>query len=89
MPVHRRLPKFGFKSAIARVTAGVRLGDIAALEGDTVDLAALKKANLVRRDTQFAKVFLAGKIDRAVQVKGLRVTKGARAAIEAAGGSVE
>ncbi|PKM22546.1 MAG: 50S ribosomal protein L15 [Gammaproteobacteria bacterium HGW-Gammaproteobacteria-14] len=89
MPIQRRLPKFGFTSAKAGVTAEVRLGELAAVEGDVIDLAALKAANIVRRDMIRARVILRGAIDRAVTVRGLVVTKGARAAIEAAGGKVE
>jgi large subunit ribosomal protein L15 len=89
MPLQRRLPKVGFRSRIGRVTAEVRLSELAKLTEDLVDLEVLKKANIVNKSITRAKLFLSGQIDRAVTVKGLRVTKGARAAIEAAGGKVE
>ncbi len=88
-PLQRRLPKFGFSSRTARYVAEVRLNEIASVETDVVDLDSLKNANLVRRDTKSAKVILSGEITKAVTIQGLRVTKGARAAIEAAGGKVE
>ena len=89
MPLQRRLPKFGFTSRTARYVAEVRLPELTKVDGDTVDLAALKAANVVSGQMRDAKVILSGEIDKAVTVKGLRVTKGARAAIEAAGGKVE
>jgi large subunit ribosomal protein L15 len=89
MPLQKRLPKYGFKSRVGMKTAEVRLGDLARLTGDVVDMDALKAADLVRNDMNRARVFLAGSIDRAVTVKGLGVSKGARAAIEQAGGKVE
>lgn len=88
-PLQRRLPKFGFTSRTARYVAEIRLNELATVEGDVVDLDALKNANLVRRDTKVAKVILSGEISKAVTIQGLKVTKGARAAIEAAGGKVE
>ena len=89
MPLKQRLPKFGFTSRKALVSAEVRLHEIAKVAGDVVDLNSLKEANLVTRNIQFAKVVLSGTIERPVTVKGLKVTKGARAAIEAAGGKIE
>ncbi len=89
LPLHMRIPKFGFRSRIGATTAEVRLGELAKVEGDRVDLDALKAANLVRRDARRARIMLSGGIDRPVTVHGLHVTRGARAAIEAAGGSVE
>ena len=89
MPLQRRLPKFGFRSAIAPRVAEVRLNELALVEGGTVDLAALKKAGVVPAGALRAKVVLSGKLEAAVTVKGVGVTKGARAAIEAAGGKVE
>ena len=89
MPLQRRLPKVGFRSRKARFRAEVRLHELARVEGETVDLAALKAAGLVPRSVRSAKVFLSGTIDRAVKVVGLGVSRGAREAIEAAGGSVE
>lgn len=89
MPLQRRLPKVGFSSRLAKITAEVRLGEIAKVEGDIIDLASLQAADVISNNIQRAKVILSGSIDRAVTVKGLRVTKGARAAIEAAGGKIE
>jgi len=89
MPLQKRLPKYGFTSRVARTTAQVRLGELNAVKGDVVDLEALKEADVVRRDMLRARVFLSGTIDRAVTIKGLAVTRGARAAIEQAGGTVE
>ncbi|WP_097462383.1 50S ribosomal protein L15 [Mangrovitalea sediminis] len=88
-PLQRRLPKFGFTSRKARFVAEVRLHELAKVEGDVVDLAALKKADILREEIREAKVILAGELSRAITVKGLRVTKGARDAIVAAGGKVE
>ena len=89
MPLYRRLPKFGFTSMKAAVTAEVRLNELTKVEGDVVTLDTLKAANVLTKDIQFAKVILAGEIKAPVKVCGLRVTKGAKAAIEAVGGSVE
>jgi large subunit ribosomal protein L15 len=88
-PLQRRVPKFGFRSQLAMVTAEVRLGALDKVQGDVIDLATLKAANLVRKDMKRARVMLSGTISRAVTVKGLGVTRGARAAIEQAGGKVE
>lgn len=89
MPLQKRLPKYGFKSRVGMKTAEVRLSDLGRIEADVIDLEALKAADLVRNDMLRARVFLAGGIDRAVTVKGLAVSKGARAAIVQAGGKVE
>ncbi len=89
MPLQKRLPKFGFTSRIGRVTAEVRLAELNLVEGDVVDLAALKAADVVQESMKRAKIFLSGELTKAVTVKGLAVTKGAKAAIEAAGGKVE
>lgn len=89
MPLQRRLPKVGFTSRVGRVTAEVRLSELNKVEGDTVDLLALKAANVVGQQIERAKVIASGSIERAVTVKGIAVTKGAKAAIEAAGGRVE
>ncbi len=89
MPLQRRLPKIGFSSRKGRYMAEVRLHELAGVEGDVVDLVSLKAANLVRQDMLRAKIIASGKLDKAVTVRGLGVTKGARAAIEAAGGKVE
>jgi len=89
MPLQKCLPKFGFASRIARTTAQIRLSELSAVEGDVVDIAALKNADLVRDNVTRARVFLSGELSKAVTVKGLAVTKGAREAIEKAGGKVE
>ncbi|QLB12213.1 LSU ribosomal protein L15P [Bisgaardia hudsonensis] len=89
MPLYRRLPKFGFTSMKSAVTAEIRLDDLTKIEGNVVTLEALKAADILSNGIQYAKVILAGKIDTAITVKGLGVTKGAKAAIEAAGGSIE
>ncbi len=88
MPLQRRLPKRGFVSYAEGLSAEVRLSQLNALEGDTIDLASLKAAGLVPRGAERVKVILAGKIERAVKLQGVKATKGARAAIEAAGGSI-
>ncbi len=89
MPLQRRLPKFGFRSAIAPRVAEVRLNELEQVEGGVVDLDALKKAGVVPAGALRATVVLSGKIGSAVTLKGVGATKGARAAIEAAGGKVE
>ncbi len=89
MPIQRRLPKRGFNSAMARESAEVRLGDLSKIKVAEVDLAVLKAANIVAPETKRAKVFLSGKIERAITLKGIKATKGAAAAIAQAGGKVE
>ena len=89
MPLQKRLPKYGFTSRIGRTTAQVRLHELNCVEGDVVDLSTLKDADLIKDDVLRARVFLSGTLEKAVKVKGLKVTKGALEAIEAAGGSVE
>lgn len=89
MPLQRRLPKFGFTSRQAQYTAEVRLNELTKVEGDIVDLAALKAADIIGDKIKRARVILSGEIKQAVTIKGLKVTKGAQAAIEAAGGKVE
>ena len=89
MPLQKRLPKYGFTSRIGRVSDQIRVGELANLESDVIDLAAIKAAGLVNSNILQVKVFLQGEINKAVTVKGLRVSAGARAAIEAAGGKVE
>jgi large subunit ribosomal protein L15 len=89
MPLQRRLPKVGFRSKLARTTGELRLHELAKVEGDVVDMDALYRADILPMSMTRAKVILSGTIDRAVTVRGIRVTKGARAAIEAAGGKVE
>ena len=89
MPLQRRLPKRGFRSAVNKHTAEIRLNELAKVEGDVVDLAALQKAGVIGLHVNRAKAILSGEIDRAVTLKGIGATKGARAAIEKAGGKVE
>ncbi len=89
MPLQRRLPKIGFTSPTRDLQAEVRLHELLVPGVDTVDLAALKKAHVVPAKATKVKIIASGKIDRAVTVKGIKVTPGARAAIEAAGGSVQ
>ena len=88
MPLQRRLPKVGFSSPKARFSGEVRLSELAKLEGE-VDLLALKSAGLVGQRVERVKIIASGKIEKPVTVKGLAVTAGARAAIEAAGGKIE
>lgn len=88
MPIHMRLPKFGFSSRIGRVTSEIRTSELAKVKGDVVDIASLRKANLITANISRVKVMLSGAVSRPVTVQGLGVTKGARAAIEAAGGKV-
>lgn len=89
MPLQKRLPKYGFSSRLATITAQVRTSELAAVAGDTVDLAALREADIIGQNIKRVKVFLSGEVTKAVNIKGMRVTAGAKAAIEAAGGKVE
>jgi len=89
MPLQRRLPKVGFRSAMKSSRAEVRLSELVKLDAAVIDLAALKAANIVPAFAEQAKVVLSGELKKAVKLKGIGVTKGARAAIEAAGGSIE
>ena len=89
MPLQKRLPKYGFTSRISRTTAQVRLAELNKVTADVVDLQALKDADVVRDDVKRVRVFLSGELSRAVTLKGIPVSKGAREAIEAAGGKVE
>lgn len=89
MPLQRRLPKFGFTSRVGLVTDEVRTSELSKVNSDVIDLAALKSAGIIRSNMKRAKVVLSGSVDKAVTIKGLRVTAGAKAAIEAAGGKVE
>ena len=88
-PLQMRLPKFGFNSAKARITAEVTLSELNKVEADVVDVKALIEANVIKGTMKRAKVILSGEITRAVTLKGVKATKGAKAAIEAAGGKVE
>ncbi|SES66297.1 50S ribosomal protein L15 [Thorsellia anophelis] len=89
MPLYRRLPKFGFTSLSAKLYAEVRLHELASVANEVIDLAALKEANIVGLKIETVKVILSGEITKPVTLKGIGVTKGARAAIEAAGGKIE
>ena len=88
MPLQRRLPKRGFLAVTIEKAAEVRLGDLKRVDGDAIDLASLKKAGLVHVGAKRAKIILAGKVEKAFKVSGVAASKGAKAAIEAAGGSV-
>ena len=89
MPLQRRLPKVGFRSRMAKYSAELRLHELAIPEADVIDMDVLKKLNLVPAFVTKVKVIKSGELDKAVKLKGLAVTKGARAAIEKAGGSIE
>ena len=89
MPLQKRLPKYGFSSRMGKTSAQVRLGELGGINADVIDLEALKAADLIKDDATRARIFLSGDLDKAVTVKGLAVTKGAREAIESAGGKVE
>jgi len=89
MPIQRRLPKIGFVSHLKSATAEVRLHELTSVKDTVIDLDALKAAKIVDRDVETAKVIASGKIEKAVKLKGIKVTPGARKAIESAGGSIE
>ena len=89
MPMQKRLPKFGFSSRISRTTAQIRLSELNGVEGDVIDIAALKDADLINDNIARVRVFLSGELGKPVNLKGIAVTKGAREAIEKAGGKVE
>ena len=89
MPLQRRVPKFGFNSRVSMVTDEIRLHELNNVDAAVIDLEALKQANLVSKNIERVKVMASGKLEKAVTLKGIRVTKGAREAIEAAGGKVE
>ena len=89
MPLRKRLPKYGFTSRVGRFVEEIRLNELNNIDADLIDLAALKAADVIGENTQRVKVFLSGEIKKAVKLKGIATTKGARAAIEAAGGSIE
>ena len=88
-PLQMRLPKFGFNSAKARITTEVTLSELAKVDADVIDVQALIDADVIKGTMKRAKVILSGSIDKAVTLKGIKATKGAKAAIEAAGGKVE
>lgn len=87
MPLHRRLPKRGFVSLSVTDTAQVRLSDLDRIAADEIDLLVLKQAGVVPAIAKTAKLILSGKVEKAVKLKGIAATKGARAAVEAAGGT--
>ncbi|OOY54823.1 50S ribosomal protein L15 [Solemya velum gill symbiont] len=89
MPLQRRLPKVGFKSRKAKITAELTLSEIAKVEADVVDMNALYEADILPHSMKRAKVILSGEISKAVTLQGIGATKGAREAIEKAGGKVE
>lgn len=89
MPIARRMPKFGFSSRVGRETAEVRLHELNKIEGDTINLDTLLAANIITSNIKRVKIFASGEVKKAYTVKGLGVTKGAKAAIEKAGGKVE
>lgn len=89
MPLQRRMPKFGFNSLSKQFIAEIRLSELNKLKLDTVDLSALHKMGVIKSGVKGARIILSGKIERAITIKGLHVTKGALAAIEAAGGRIE
>ena len=89
MPLQRRLPKVGFSSRMAKYSAELRLHELELPQVDVIDIDSLKKADLIPAQTEKVKVIKSGEIRKAVRIQGLAVTKGARAAIEAAGGSIE
>lgn len=89
MPIYRRLPKFGFTSQLALTTAEVRLSELNKIKGNEVTLETLKAANIIRGDMKRARIILSGEIGRALTFKGVKVTKGAKEAIVAVGGSIE
>ena len=89
MPLQKRLPKYGFTSRISRVSAQVRTSELTRIEGDVIDLELLISADVVGQNIKRAKIFLSGDVTKAYTIKGLAVTKGAREAIEKAGGKIE
>ena len=89
MPLQRRLPKIGFSSRVSRITAEIRLHELANLDVEVIDIDALKSARLINKNIKRAKIILSGKLDKPITIKGLIPTKGAKNAIETAGGKVE
>ncbi len=88
MPLQMRLPKYGFTSRVGRITAEIRSGELNKIEGDVVNMESLKAAGLITASIKRAKIMLSGDVSKKLTVEGVGVTKGARAAIEAAGGKV-
>lgn len=89
LPLQQRIPTFGFRSRIGRVTDEIRLHELNLTEGDTVDIESIRKAGLITSNIKRVRIIQSGTIERAVTIKGLKATRGARAAIEAAGGKIE
>ena len=89
LPLQRRIPRFGFRSRRGAVTAEVRVGELDRVIGDEVTLESLKAANIVAKQVKRARVFLSGEVHRAMTIKGVALTRGARAAGEKAGGTIE
>jgi len=88
MPLQMRLPKYGFSSRVGRVTAEVRTSELNKVDGDIITIESLRKARLISTGIKHVKVMLSGEMTRKVTLEGIRVTKGAQAAIEKAGGNV-
>src|SRR5690606_6506310 len=89
MPLQKRLPKYGFTSRVSLSHAEVRLGELSSLQASVIDLEVLRSANVIGHNIKTVKIFLSGELKSAITVKGLAVSKGAKAAIEAAGGKIE
>jgi large subunit ribosomal protein L15 len=89
MPIQRRLPKVGFRAYVSGSSGEIRTGELNKIDAEVVDLNALKKANLVTKKIKNVKIFVSGEVTKPLTIKGLRLSKGARAAIEAAGGKIE
>jgi len=89
MPLQKRLPKYGFSSRVARVSAQIRLSELNLIGGDVANLESLRAAGLINNGISRAKIFLSGELSKPIVVQGLGITQGARAALEAAGGKVD
>jgi large subunit ribosomal protein L15 len=89
MPLQKRLPKYGFTSRISKVSTQIRLSELNLIDGDIVDIGALRTAGLINNNISRAKIFLSGELNKALTLKGIVATKGAIAAIKAAGGKIE
>ena len=89
MPLQKRLPKYGFTSRISRVSSQIRLSELNLIDGGIVDISALRTAGLINNNISRAKIFLSGELNKALTLKGIGATKGAIAAIKAAGGKIE
>ena len=89
MPLQRRVPKFGFTSKKKLISAEVRLHELNKISDGVIDIDALKAANVIRHYVKYVKIFFSGKLEKPVTIRGLRVTRGVKAAIEAAGGKLD